>query len=168
MQRYDFLDRQIEDCEARIAEQIDDLTPPDGSEDDGAASNTASHCGGGRRRAGHEKAMTTALTQMMGVNLTATIGPGIALTIASEIGPDFSAFPSAQHFCSWLGVAPGTRISGGKSLPGAQGGQPGRPCAWQPCRRGGARPSSAPNTAPVSPERTRPSRSPPPRANWLA
>ena len=38
--------------------------------------------------------------------------------IASEIGPDFSAFPSAQHFCSWLGVAPGTRISGGKPLPG--------------------------------------------------
>ena len=38
--------------------------------------------------------------------------------IASEIGPDFSAFPSAQHFCSWLALAPGTRISGGKNLPG--------------------------------------------------
>ena len=38
--------------------------------------------------------------------------------IASEIGPDFSAFPSVQHFYSWLGVAPGTRISGGKPLPG--------------------------------------------------
>ena len=128
MQRYDFLDRQIEDCEARIAEQIDELTPPDGSEDDdmpppgedGAASYTASHRGGGRKRAAHDKALTTALTDMMGVDLTAipTIGPGIALTIASEIGPDFSAFPSAQHFCSWLGVAPGTRISGGKPLPG--------------------------------------------------
>ena len=23
-----------------------------------------------------------------------------------------------QHFCSWLGLAPGTRISGDKSLPG--------------------------------------------------
>ena len=57
---------------------------------------------------------------MMGVDLTAipTIGPGTALVIASEIGPDFSAFPSAQHFCSWLALAPGTRISGGKNLPG--------------------------------------------------
>ena len=132
MQRYDFLDRQIEDCEARIAERIDDLTPPDGSENDGdsdemppsgadgAASDTASHRGGSRRRAMHDKALTTALAHMMGVDLTAipTIGTGIALTIASEIGPDFSAFPSAQHFCSWLGVAPGTRISGGKPLPG--------------------------------------------------
>ena len=57
---------------------------------------------------------------MMGVDLTAipTIGPGTALVIASEIGPDFSAFPYAQHFCSWLALAPGTRISGGKNLPG--------------------------------------------------
>ena len=57
---------------------------------------------------------------MMGVDLTAipTIGVNTALTIAAEIGPDFSAFPSAQHFSSWLGLAPGTRISGGKTLPG--------------------------------------------------
>ena len=50
-----------------------------------------------------------------GVDLTAipTIGTGTALTVAAEIGPDFSAFPSVQHFCSWLGVAPGTRISNG-------------------------------------------------------
>ena len=132
MQRYDFFDLQIEDCEARIAAQIDDLTPPDGSADDeasdetpppgatGAASKTATHRSGGSRHAVHDKALTKALRSMMGVDLTAipAIGPGTALTIASEIGPDFSAFPSAQHFCSWLGVAPGTRISGGKSLPG--------------------------------------------------
>ena len=61
-----------------------------------------------------------ALHEMMGVDLTAilTLGTGTVLTIASEIGPNFSAFPSAQHFCSWPGVAPGTRISGGKPLPG--------------------------------------------------
>ena len=132
MQRYDFFEQQIEDCEARIAAQIDDLTPPDDSADDatsdetpppgatGAASKTASHRSGGSKHAVHDKALTMALHSMMGVDLTAipTIGTGIALTIASEIGPDFSAFPSAQHFCSWLGVAPGTRISGGKPLPG--------------------------------------------------
>lgn len=64
--------------------------------------------------------MRAALHRMMGVDLTAipTIGTGTALTVAAEIAPDFSAFPSVQHFCSWLGVAPGTRISGGKALPG--------------------------------------------------
>ena len=130
MLRYDFFEQQIEDCEARIAAQIDDLTPPDGSADDatsdetpppgatGAASKSASHRSGGSKHAVHDKALTMALHSMMGVDLTAipTIGTGIALTIASEIGPDFSE--SAQHFCSWLGVAPGTRISGGKPLPG--------------------------------------------------
>ena len=64
--------------------------------------------------------MAVALHRMMGVDLTAipTVGVNTALVIAAEIGPDFSAFPSAQHFSSWLGLAPGTRISGGKSLPG--------------------------------------------------
>ena len=63
-----------------------------------------------------DKAMRAALHRMMGVDLTAipTIGTGTALTVAAETG---SAFPSVQHFCSWLGVAPGTRISGGKALP---------------------------------------------------
>jgi transposase len=38
--------------------------------------------------------------------------------LASELGPDLSHFPTSQHFCSWLGVAPPTRISGGNPLPG--------------------------------------------------
>ena len=58
---------------------------------------------------------------MLGVDLAAipTIGVETALVIASEVGPDLSRFPSAAHFCSWLTLAPGTRISGGKQLRGA-------------------------------------------------
>jgi transposase len=37
-------------------------------------------------------------------------------TILSEVGLDFQRFPSAKHFCSWLGLCPGTRITGGKPL----------------------------------------------------
>ncbi|MNE73375.1 Transposase IS116/IS110/IS902 family protein [compost metagenome] len=47
-----------------------------------------------------------------------TIGVDTALVLASEIGPDLSRFPSSQHFCSWLGLAPPTRISGGRQLGG--------------------------------------------------
>ena len=124
MQRFDFLTEQI-------AAQIDSLTPPDdGSDDDQSpGSPNSSRSGTGppkasrsnhAKRTAKERAMAEALHRMMGVDLTAipTIGVNTALTIAAEIGPDFSAFPSAQHFSSWLGLAPGTRISGGKTLPG--------------------------------------------------
>ena len=58
---------------------------------------------------------------MLGVDLLAipTIGVETAPTIAAEIGADLSRFPSVGHFCSWLGLAPGTRISGDKRLKGA-------------------------------------------------
>lgn len=52
----------------------------------------------------------------MGVDLTAVpaIRVNTAFTIVPETGPDLSAFPSAQHFCSWLELAPGTRIGGAR------------------------------------------------------
>ena len=44
--------------------------------------------------------------------------PGIDLTAAyailAEIGSDMSAFPTAQHLCSWAGLAPGNHQSAGK------------------------------------------------------
>lgn len=36
------------------------------------------------------------------------------LTLLSELGLDPSRFPSAKHFVSWLGLCPGSRITGGK------------------------------------------------------
>jgi transposase len=34
----------------------------------------------------------------------------------SEVGPDISKFPTVKHFCSWLGLSPNNKISGGKIL----------------------------------------------------
>ena len=53
-----------------------------------------------------------------GVDVTAIegIGSTVALTLLSEVGPDLSAFASEKHFCSWLGLCPDNRISGGKVL----------------------------------------------------
>ena len=131
MQRYDFLNAQIEDCEKQVLAEIEGLRPPDDPAADGGSPGSTADAESGnaaetpantgtRKLCGQEATLTLALRNMMGVDLTAipAIGPGTALVIASEIGPDFSAFPSAQHFSSWLGVAPGTRISGGKNLPG--------------------------------------------------
>ena len=48
-----------------------------------------------------------------------TIGIETALVIASEVGPDLTRFPTCGHFCSWLTLAPGTRISGERRLSGS-------------------------------------------------
>lgn len=45
--------------------------------------------------------------------------PGIkdsALSIVSEIGLNLNKWPTAQHFTSWMGLAPKPKISGGKVL----------------------------------------------------
>ena len=68
----------------------------------------------------------TALFEASGVDLTRI--PGIdtstALKVISEIGVDLARFPSVKHFTSWLGLCPGTKISGGKVLSSAT-----KPCA---------------------------------------
>jgi hypothetical protein len=54
----------------------------------------------------------------LGVDITAIegIGPLVGLTMLTEVGPDLSAFATEKHFCSWLGLCPDNRISGGKIL----------------------------------------------------
>ena len=58
------------------------------------------------------------LIEKSGVDLTRI--PGIsaatALIILSEIGFTVEAWKTEKHFSSWMGVCPGTKISGGKKL----------------------------------------------------
>ena len=58
------------------------------------------------------------LANWAGVDLTRINGLGATtvLKILTEIGPDLSRFAGVKHFCSWLGLCPGTKISGGKVL----------------------------------------------------
>ena len=109
LERYDLLTRQIERVEARIDAVIETISGGDGSEV-ALLAKPATKLAERRRQ--------LALRAMLGVDLTAipTIGIETALAIASEIGPDLSRFPNAAHFCSWLMLAPGTRISGGKQI----------------------------------------------------
>ena len=58
------------------------------------------------------------LANWAGVDLTRINGLGLAaaMKILSEVGPNLSRFANVKHFCSWLGLCPGTKISGGKVL----------------------------------------------------
>jgi transposase len=58
------------------------------------------------------------LKALLGVDLTGIhgIGPHAALQIIAECGTDMRRWPTAKHFTSWLTLAPGCKISGGKVL----------------------------------------------------
>ncbi len=58
------------------------------------------------------------LADWAGVDLTRINGLGVTIVmkLLTEIGPDLSRFATVKHFCSWLGLCPATKISGGKVL----------------------------------------------------
>lgn len=58
------------------------------------------------------------LYKMCGVDLTLIDGINTLTvqTVISEIGLDMSKWKTAKHFTSWLGLCPGSAISGGKVL----------------------------------------------------
>jgi transposase len=58
--------------------------------------------------------------RITGVDLTRIDGidEHTALKLISEIGTDMSRWPTVKHFTSWLGLCPGNKRSGGKSLSG--------------------------------------------------
>jgi transposase len=59
-----------------------------------------------------------ALHVLLGVDPTQIhgIGPYLALRLVGECGDDMSRWPTAKHFTSWLTLAPGNKISGGRVL----------------------------------------------------
>lgn len=58
----------------------------------------------------------TALYYLVGLDLTAIEGIDElhALTLISELGTDFSKWPTVKHFTSWLGLCPHWKKTGGK------------------------------------------------------
>ncbi len=62
--------------------------------------------------------LTAYLTEILGVDVTQISGISEinALTIMAEVGADMSRWKTEHHFTSWLGLAPNTKISGGKII----------------------------------------------------
>jgi transposase len=71
---------------------------------------TAHHCGAGFD-------LRTEAYKLYGVDVTQI--PGLetaALSLFSEVGRDFSKWPTSAHFASWLSLCPHNDISGGRVL----------------------------------------------------
>jgi transposase len=111
--QYDFCQSQVVECDAEIEAVLKELNhdkdhPPDDMP-------TQRH-----QRGKHEPTFDarTELYKMLGQDITQIhgMGPSKVLTLIGECGDDMTKWPTAKHFTSWLGLAPGNKISGGKLL----------------------------------------------------
>jgi transposase len=110
---YDFYRKQMAACDRQIEAQLKHFEDKSGGQPLLPKAR--------RRRRGENRPtfeVREALYRMAGVDLTVIEGieEPTALTVLSEIGTDMSRWPTAKHFCSWLGLCPNHRISGGKVL----------------------------------------------------
>jgi transposase len=115
--RYQFIQRQMRDCDGQLELYLAalpsvPLAAPQESSREGSRKRTAKPRGN-EPRLPHLEAE---LTRICGVNLCSIDGISTitAQTIVAEIGPNVNAFPTEDHFASWLGLTPGKPVSGGK------------------------------------------------------
>lgn len=107
---FDFIGTQLAECDAAIEQQMQGMHTHDGIP-------------GKNKRVSRPKNapkldLRTQLYKVCGVDLTRIDGVNVttALAVISETGSDMTRFATAKHFACWLGLCPGTKISGGKVL----------------------------------------------------
>jgi transposase len=101
------VDAQIEQCLASFAPKVDVTNQP-----------LAKPKRRGKKQPGNAPQfdLRTHLYRISGVDFTQIHGFGAltVLILLSELGLDPSRFPTVKHFTSWLGLCPGSRVTGGK------------------------------------------------------
>jgi len=109
---FDFVGTQLAECDTEIEQQLLRLKVHHGDPAKGKKR--------GRARNAPKFDLRTQLFQMCGVDLTRIDGVDVttALAVVSEVGADMAKFPTVKHFTSWLGLCPGTKITGGKVMSG--------------------------------------------------
>lgn len=119
LELYDTYRNKISECDRKIETQLNVFEEKSVSDESTQQTvskrKSRSHC---KNKLSFDA--TSHLIRITGVDLTAI--PGIeasnALKFISEIGLDLSRWKSSKHFSSWLGLCPGNKVSGGKSLSG--------------------------------------------------
>lgn len=106
---YDNLARHLAQCDAKIDALLDQRGRAKVDVGKAPRAGTQAHAEFGVRQA---------MANWAGVDLTRINGLGVTsvMKLLCELGPDLKRFETVKHFCSWLGLSPGTKISGGKVL----------------------------------------------------
>ena len=113
---YDFHHRQVAACDRRIEAELAKFADRSGGAP--PPPRPGKRAKGKARRNQPCFDARRPLYRMAGVDLTVVEGieEPTALTLLGEIGLDMSRWPSEKHFCSWLGLCPQRRVSGGRVL----------------------------------------------------
>jgi transposase len=115
-EHYHFLQQQTKECDEQIESQIESITA-EVNEGDLTGLREESKKKHTRK---NELSFSVApyLKDILQVDVCKIYGfnDETALTMFAETGSDLSDFKSANHFVSWLGLAPNNKISGGKLI----------------------------------------------------
>jgi len=127
LESWPFYQKQMAQCDPRIEQALATIpkappvlkTPP--LRPIPAAAEATATKRPKRPRAGNNAPtldFSQALIRICGMDLMKVCGLNVlsVLMLIGEIGVDMSRWRSARAFCSWLGLCPGTKISGGKVL----------------------------------------------------
>jgi transposase len=114
-QLYSTHQQMIDDCDREIEKQ---LTQQIASQNDGVIPEIQKVK---RKVSSKNKVsynLTAYLKEILGIDVTEVVGISelSALPILSEVGTDMLKWKTEHHFTSWLGLAPNTKISGGKVI----------------------------------------------------
>ena len=113
LQLYEFHQAKVAECDIEVEAALRDLN------DD--RSNPAEPMPKVRHAKGRNEPnfdVRAALYTFLGADLSQIhgFGPYTVLRLVGECGDDMSKWPSSKHFTSWLCLAPGNKISGGRVL----------------------------------------------------
>jgi transposase len=114
LQLYDAYQARIAECDAKLEAALGALT----TRRQGELAPLPKARIKGRQTNAPAFEVRAALYGVLGTDLTQIhgLGPTLALKLVAECGTDLRAWKSAKHFTSWLCLAPGNKISGGKLL----------------------------------------------------
>lgn len=113
LELYEFHNAKIAECDVEIEAAIAEL-----NRDRETPANPIPASRHVRQRNEPKFDLRTALYKLVGADLSQThgFGPFTVLKLLGECGDDMSKWPTAKHFTSWLSLAPGNKISGGRVL----------------------------------------------------
>jgi transposase len=113
LELYDFHRAKVDECDIEIEAALAELN--DSRDVPKAPLPSVRHA---RNRNEPKFELRAALYTLLGADLSQIhgFGPYTVLRLVGECGDDMRKWPTVKHFTSWLSLAPGNKISGGRVL----------------------------------------------------